>query len=318
MSNEKAVIYGVKSDENFKYIGKTIKSVRDNRELRKTDVGVQYVNERVKNVLHTSPDVHMVVLKTIALQDWYDEKLLEVVDKHKDNHPLVNAQWMLEGKRGYWEGKERDPHTLQRLSESKYKRVVQYDLEGNRIKIWSSGKEVATKIFKDYVVKSGAGYTKLYSVMNAPRLKGRTRYGSLWFREAELILNFGLIPKRINVDVIRKKELQEKQEKQKNYHRAEVRRRYTIIYCDINGTEIHKYRNIFEAGFALKLNPSIIGRICRGVIVPKNYILKYGEKELQPMDIQKYKYKTQPINKKRKIESNLDVINYDDIWDVDL
>ena len=78
-----------------------------------------------------------------------------------------------------------------------------------------------------------------------------------------------------------------------------------------------KFKNIFEAGYELKLSPSMVGRICRGVVAPKNYILKYGEKELQAMEVQKPKYKNKPMNSKKNIEKIID-INYDDIYDVDL
>jgi len=311
---EQAIIYGVETQAGYKYIGKTIKSVRAERELRTSDVGVQYVNNRIRNIFKSNPDINMVALKTIAIQDWYDEKLREVVDKHKDNHPLENADWMLEGKRGFWEGKERDAHTLQRLSESKYKKVVEYDLEGNRVRVWGSGKEVATKVFKDYVVKSGAGYTKLYHVMNAGTLKGRTRYGSLWFREAELREKFKCVPKKLDINAIRKAELKRKKA---SWKKASTYRRYTIIYCDINGKEIRRFKNIIEAGYELKLTPTMVGRICRGVVVPKNYVLKYGEKEVQPINFICPKYKLRPINARKNVKTFPD-IREDDIYDVDL
>lgn len=322
---KKAIIYGIKTDETYKYIGKTMKPIRDNRELKVSDVGARYHNTNINDVIINN-DVNMVVLKTVDAQEWYDEKLKEVVDKYKDEHPLLNAQWMLDGKKGYWEGtggywegKERDAHTLKRLSESKYKRVVQYDTNGIRVKIWDSGKDVATKVLKDYRVVNGCGCTKLYGILASPTLKSRLRFGSYWFREAELIQYFGLIPKRLNLDAIRKKEAEIKKEKQKHYKRSDTYRRYTVIHCDINGNEIKKYDNIFEAGLAFKLSPSVIGKICRGLLVPKDYILKYGKKEVQPMDVKKYKYETIPINAVRSINKhNKIIIKADDIYNVDL
>jgi hypothetical protein len=295
---EEAIIYGVKTDRGFNYIGKTIKSIKGNRDLRKSDVGARYKNNDIKNFLIENPDVNMVVLKTIALQDWYDEKLLEVVDKHKDQHPLLNSQWMLDGKRGFWEGKERDVNTLKQLSESKYKRVVQYDILGYLVKVWESGKEVATHVFKDYRIKNGSGCTRLYSMLTSNNIKTRFRYGSYWLKEEELIENFGGIPNRINIGLIIENQKKEKREKSK-YRRPSTYRRYTIIYTDKRGNEI-RYSNIFEAGLALKISPTSVGRICRGVIKSKSYTLRYGEKELQPIDIVKPKYTVKPINRKRK------------------
>jgi hypothetical protein len=33
----------------------------------------------------------------------------------------------------YWKGKKRDTHTINRLSESKFKKVVQYDSKGSEL-----------------------------------------------------------------------------------------------------------------------------------------------------------------------------------------
>jgi hypothetical protein len=319
---EQAVIYGVQDNQEFKYIGKTIKSVRENRDIRKSDIARRYTNEKINNVFTENPDVNVVVLKTIAIQEWYDEKLKEVVDKHKDNHPLLNAQWMLDGKRGYWDGtdgywkgKQRDPHTLQRLSESKYKRVVQYDKQGKLVKIWNGGKEVAIQVFKDYRVKNGSACSKIYGVLKSNVLKGKYRFDSYWFREEDLIQNFNSIPNKLDLDELRKKEAQHKKA---NYKRPETYRRYTVIQYNLNGREIQRYSNIFEAGHALKLSPSIVGKICRGVIVPKDFILKYGQKELQPMNINKPKYKTKPIQWMKKVDNQKFEVDFDDIYDVDL
>ncbi|MBN1637344.1 MAG: hypothetical protein JW866_00125 [Ignavibacteriales bacterium] len=312
MSEEQAVIYGVQKDEKFKYIGKTVKSVKGNRELRKSDVGRRYTSEEINKVFTENHDVNMVVLKTIEAQDWYDEKLKEVV-KYKDNHPLVNAQWMLEGKRGYWEGKERDPHTLQRLSESKFKEVVQYDKNGVLVNIWQSGKEVAIQVFRDYRVINGGGHTRLYRVLDTGTLKRKFRYGYYWFRKSDLLKEYNGIPAKLNLDAIRKKE---QQYRKANYKRPTTYRRYTIIYEDINGEEIQRFKNIYDAGEFLKISPNMVGKICRGVVVPNNFRLKYGEKELQPIDVQKPHYEYLLVNKKRKGLAAR--INYDDIFDVDL
>lgn len=321
MEENKAVIYAVKTGDKCHYIGKTTKESAEGN-VTKSLISSSYSNQGLVRVFENHEDVVIEPVKVVEKRDWYDEKLLEVVQKHAQHHPLVNAQWMLDGKRGpeYWRGKKRDAHTLQRLSESKYKRVVQYDLNGKRIKVWKSGKEVATVVFGDYVVKNGAGSTKLYNVMSSTTLKGRLRYDSYWFREAELLQNFGMVPTKINLDKIRDAEHQRKRE---SYNRPKTYRRYTVIRYDMNGNEICRYKNIFEAGHALKLAPEFVGRICRGSRTPRNYVLKYGPKELQALEIEKPRYKIKPMNARRPVPKapeppkRLPDISFD-LWDVDL
>lgn len=199
---KKAVIYGIKIDDDIHYIGKRINALNKKGNINKSQATYQYNNSKIRDIFTSNPDVNVVPLKVVNEDEWYDEKLQEVLDKHKDKHPLLNAQWMLEGKRGFWEGKERDAHTLQRLSESKFKRVVQYDSEGNLVKVWKSGKDAAIHVFKDYVVINGGGDTKLYTVLGATTLKGRCKLNSYWFKEQELIKFFGLLPKKLNLAIL--------------------------------------------------------------------------------------------------------------------
>ena len=48
-----------------------------------------------------------------------------------------------QGTKGYWFGKTRDKYTIKRLTESKFKRAVQYDSNGKLIKIYESQREIA-------------------------------------------------------------------------------------------------------------------------------------------------------------------------------
>ena len=149
--------------------------------------------------------------------------------------------------------------------------------------------------------------------MSSQVLKGRLRFGSYWFREAELIQNFGIIPKKINLDYIRKKEL----ERKKTYKKPDMRQKYTVIHCDNHGNQIKEYLNIDEAGYALKLSESIVRRICTGRIIPKNFKLKYGKKRLQPVNAEVPKYKTKPIAKIIAVKPDYRITT-DDIYYVDL
>ena len=297
---EKATIYGVRTGDTYHYIGKTSEEVNADGKLNNSDAQRQYHSNEIREIFINNENVEVVALKTCAKQDWYDEKLDEVVDKYKDEHPLLNAQWMLDGKRGfwegtggYWQGKERDAHTLQRLSESKFKKVLQYDKHGNLIKVWNSGKEVAEKVFEDYHVTNGAGETSLYDVLNARTLKGRFRYNSYWFWENKVVQYFGVVPNKINIDSIKAREKKINSERMKitNAKRIETgQRKYTVIHYKQDGSVI-TYENTQHAGYVLKISVKNIRRLCRGMLVNHNYNLKYGDKVIQQIAPKYPKYK---------------------------
>jgi hypothetical protein len=61
---------------------------------------------------------------------------------------------MLKTKKGYWLGKKRDEKTLKALSESKFKKVIQYNTKGELVKIWSNSFNLKLFIYlyiKNYV-----------------------------------------------------------------------------------------------------------------------------------------------------------------------
>jgi hypothetical protein len=107
---------------------------------------------------------------------------------------------MKDGKRSYWEGKKKDEHTLNRLSESKFKKVYAYDANGDLTNIYLSIKEAAITIFKDYRVVNGSGCSKIYSVLCKCILKNRFKHNHYWFKEKELLDIFNGIPLKLNFD----------------------------------------------------------------------------------------------------------------------
>ena len=127
MLNRTAIIYGIKIGDKYQYIGKKKNCHHPDGNLRKSDVGYQYVNSKIKTVFDDNQDAVVEPILIVPEDQWYDEKLKEVVSKHHDKHPLLNSKWMLEGKHGYWEGKTRDEYTINRLAESKHIKIVEYD-----------------------------------------------------------------------------------------------------------------------------------------------------------------------------------------------
>jgi len=196
----------------------------------------------------------------------------------KKDHPFKNAQWMLDGKRsywegtgGFWEGKTRDSHTLQRLSESKYKRVLQYDLNGKFVREWESRKEVATEVFGDYKVVKGGGNTKLYHLLSNKNPKKRLKYGSYWFSREE----FNKIPMRICIPIMHYKYKNSLPPPNKTHHSQ-----YTIEYY-IKGKLKKTFDNAKHAGHVLGISFDFVRQICNGRRSRKKFDLRYGPKKLQ-------------------------------------
>lgn len=213
---------------------------------------------------------------------------------------------MKEGKRGYWEGKKRDPYTLKRLSESKYKKVIQYDKDGNFIKQWNSLKEIATKLIGDYKVVNGSAESKIYHLLSKKKPKYiRTRLfkNNYWFKEHELIEYFGIIPKKINI-----KNILDNEEKirhiirKENYKKSKKTKLYTVIQYDNYGNVINNFKNVFHAGYVLKKSPETISRISRSDI-KSTLNLKYGPKKSYPIN-ERYNYPDYKITPTPRIYKN--------------
>jgi len=300
MEENKAVIYGVKTGDTYHYIGKTTK-INSEGQINPSAVSSQYMKPELRTVFTKEPNVKIEQLLSVPKEEWWDEKLEEVVEKHSLNHPLQNAQWMKDGKRGitYWEGKTRDPHTLQRLSESKYKKILQYDLSGNLIKIWKSGKEVATEVFGDYRVVNGCGCTKFYPLLTATTLKGRRRYKSYWFKAEEM----PDAPKKIDlVQMLKDEKIRQSAVRKKTRPRYYFR--YSVIRYDENDEVIATYENTAHAAYELRTSIRTVTKLCRhagnGIIINDNCILKYGPKTHQDIDPEYPRYKPKPLKKPKK------------------
>jgi hypothetical protein len=291
----KVNIYGVKNGENFNYIGKTVRTASDEGKLKHSDVHYRYTNEKINNLF--GDNTNITVIKVVDEEIWYNEKLHEVVEFYNKKHPLVNAQWMCEGKRGYWEGKVKDKYTIRRLSESKFKRVFQYDSRGKFYKSWRSGKAAATMVFKDYHVFKGSACSKLYGVLDASTLKGKFRHGYYWFKEEEIKR---LYPKEIPMQIDLKNFEFNQQRKSRSVRKKTPIfdiRKASVKHYDIEGHIVYTYRNTAHAAYMLKTTMRTIQRICRGMIINKYYLLQYGEKSLQPVDETYPEYKVEPLRK---------------------
>ena len=295
----KVNIYGVKNGENFHYIGKTNKTAKEDGNLKHSDIHYQYTNEKIKNLF--DDDTNVTVIKVVDEEVWYNEKLHEVVEFYNKKHPLVNAGWMCEGKRGYWEGKERDKHTLTRLSESKFKKVYQYDDKGNLVKIWRSAKAAATMVFKDYHVFKGSACSELYNVLRRSTLKNKFKHNYYWFREEDLIkmYNPNSIPKHIYLYGINLEEHKKRSIIRKNTVVENIRKA-SVIHYDIKGNIIARYKNTAVAAYILKTTMHNIQKLCSGKMINKNYLLMYGEKSLQPVREKYPEYTIEPLRRDGK------------------
>jgi hypothetical protein len=297
-------IYGIEKDNKLFYIGKTNRKLvrnknakKESNELTISDATYQYTNSELRKVIESNT-TKIVQLKEVNADEWYDEKLLEVINHHKNNHPLLNSQWMLDGGRGYWQNKTRDANTLKKLSESKYRKFIEYDTNGKLKKIWASGKQAAIEIFKDYRNVDGCGKSRLYHICQCKNISNRLCYNSYWLKEDELIKNFGLIPKNININAVIN---EQKKQKKIAYNNRTVKlngrrnlqtiSRYSVERLDGNMHVIETYLNINEAGYKLNLLPRTVKRLCTiGCVKDSKYILRYGKKIKQPFDIKYPEY----------------------------
>lgn len=202
---------------------------------------------------------------------------------------------------GYWKNKKRDPNTKKRLSESKFIKILQYDELGNLIKIWNSAKEVALKVFKDYVILNGGSKSKIYDVLNCKIIDNKFHHNSYWFRYSEIFNKYKKIPIYININDIRKKEKINRGLKYKNGLKKRTHiKKYTILHYDLDGKLINKYNNSKHAAYVLKTTHKVIERICNGTTKNPVFNLKYGEKTSQPIDESYPNYETIKLPKSKK------------------
>ncbi|MFW6243421.1 MAG: NUMOD1 domain-containing DNA-binding protein [bacterium] len=189
-------------------------------------------------------------------------------------------------RKGYWLGKKKDQHTLDRLSESKFKKVIQYDMNGNLIKEWPSIKCVAVNVFDDYRIVNGGSKSKIYSLLKNTRLRNKSAFNSYWFLADDLLKMYDdKIPNKLDIKKINddyKQKLIESRKGKSLYIKC-----YTIITYNDDGL-YEKFDNINEASEKLKLSTSHIGKCCRHKLkLPNGNFVKYGEKTVS--FVKKYK-----------------------------
>lgn len=277
MNKNNITIYGVKNNDSYHYIGKTGKNINEDGTKNKSKVTRQYSNDEVKHILKDN-NVVVVPLETVNNKNWYRKKLIKVVEKYKEGNPLLNASWMLNGNRGYWQGLKRDENTLKRLSESKFKEVMEFDKDGNLKNIWKSAKEPAIKVFNDYRIVNGSANTKLYSILGSNTLKSKFALGSYWLYKNEIKDEYlDPITLKLNIQKILEYEKNKRKEWRKRLIVTEMKI-YTVNQYDDNGEIIKTYLNVNEAANNLHTSKTTIKRICRNMVKKPKFKLKYGEK----------------------------------------
>ena len=280
-------IYALKRNDEIFYIGKTESTSYRSKHLNKA---IYFPNQMlVANEIKNSDDVEIVVLKKLPVgksNEWYDEKLKEVVEKHKENHPLVNAEWMKKGYRGYWQTKKRDAHTIKRLSESKFKKLLQYDLNGVLIKIWNSRKEAAIKVFKDYEVVNGSACSHLYKLLRNKEIRSRISHNSYWICESEIKEHFNITPTKLNFKLIIENQKKERTQNTVNTRKENVAKQgffyssvYTVKYFNENGKLIKTFDSAAHCAKELNISEKTVKCYCKSKTKKPKFNLKYGKKK---------------------------------------
>lgn len=219
-------------------------------------------------------------------------------------------------RQGYWKNKRRDSHTLRRLSESKYVKVIQYNKFGDLVKIWNSIKDVAEQVFKDYRIINGGSQSIVYDLLNYRTLENRFKNGHYWFKEIELLNKFKKIPAKLNIVSLKQEEIHKRKLAYKKSSKSRTHmKKYCVLHYSEDGKLIAKYNSSKHAAYKLKTTQKTIERICTGKTKNPVYNLKYGEKTLQPINESYPKYEIKPIIKPRKeyqkTRTRYQIIQYD-------
>lgn len=288
MSSNKAIIYGLKNGEDLRYVGKTNSGKsNDEGEIRKSRLSQLYINTKTKEIVSHNDGAHVVPLLEVPVEEWYDEKLREVVKQYQEGNDLVNADWMKRGKRGYWQDKKRDSHTLQALSQSKYKTVEQFDLQGNYVQTWRSAKDVAIHVFGEYEIKNGSASSGFYQVISSANPRGH-RYGKYyWWTTEELLTSYGRIPESLNIELMQTIYDEGKKRNRKTARRTTRKTqthttRYTVVLTQADGSE-RVFDNVRHCAHVLGMTESTVKNIVSGHKKHK-YDLRYGKKLRQPVN----------------------------------
>ena len=77
-------------------------------------------------------------------------------------------------------------------------------------------------------------------------------------------------------------------------------RKACVNHYDIEGHIIYTYKNTSHAAYMLKTTLSLIRKFCSGTKSNNYYILKYGEKSLQPVGEKYPEYTIEPLRRNGK------------------
>lgn len=264
MKKKIAKIYAYKNKGKIIYIGKTI-NINNNGTFTLSTPRISYFNSELGKRVINNVNASVEILEEVEVDNWFDPKLKKIVEKHKEGAKLLNAQHFLEGKRGYWEGKKRDNNTIQRLTESKYKRIIQYDKDGNLVKVWNSGKEIGIEVFKDYKLVNGGGESLIYDITRRTTFKNRFVKNSYWIKEEELQTT--VIPKKLNIQKIIDDQKSFKTEKRKKLYKENpqyVSRNYKpVVRVFTGGGKDKRFASALDAAAYYNICPSVVGKLCR-------------------------------------------------------
>jgi glutathione peroxidase-family protein len=266
-------IYSLNEGDKPRYIGKTHVV---NKEGKIRNSLSQFYNDDELRKIKLSKNFKVEEIETVESDNWFDAKLQHIVNYHKNKHAdLLNAPYLLDGKRGYWEGKTRDNHTINRLAESKYVKIVQYDINGNLTKIWHSIKDAAINFIGDYLVVNGSAQSKLFNAISNKNPKKHLEKDCYWFREKDILKHFLVIPKNINIDNLYNSYREKLNQTIKKNKEAKLNNGIYIKYDKnfkailkidiVTNKTIKLYKSLLEAGEDNNIHQSIVSQLARNI-----------------------------------------------------
>lgn len=130
------------------------------------------------------------------------------------------------------------------LSELKSKPILQYDLKGNFIKEWKSGKEAAHS--------NNFNPINICSCLNK---KGKSAHGFVWvFKNGEI---------KLKIDI---KEFKRKKHNKRSPNKSgSYGFKKKIIQLDKNNKELNKFDSMVDASEKTNIRPDSISACCRGI-----------------------------------------------------
>lgn len=277
---EKPKLFGLKKNGVLVYIGKTTK-IKENKPISKVAYGPKYrfFSEKTRK----KSDFEVEIIDETTQKKWFDDKLINIV-YYKRGNKLKNAKHLLDGRRGflkkgegYWLGKEKDAHTLKRLSESKHRRVLQFDQNGVLIKRWDSIKEAAIKVFKDYQVVNGSASSELYKILTL-RFASRTNSKFFWIKEEDFLHYYPRLQKKISIPNLIKRELDSLPEKKVS--RPKHKWVYSVEEYNNDGVLKKRHKTTYHAAKHYGVKPNYINKLCKSGRkngISKNFFV-YGQK----------------------------------------